>query len=78
MDAAEVQKKVYELVEKMQGKKKLKPKDISNALEAEGATKEEVKAALRELIDGGKLVYSYFGGTAVEIPHTEGSANPQA
>jgi hypothetical protein len=78
MDAAEVQKKVYELVEKMQGKKKLKPKDISNALEAEGATKEEVKAALRELIDGGKLVYSYFGGTAVEIPHTEGSANPQS
>ncbi len=78
MDAAEVQKKVYELVQKMQGKKKLKPKDISNALEAEGATKEEVKAALRELIDGGKLVYSYFGGTAVEIPHTEGSANPQS
>ncbi|MDA8421732.1 MAG: hypothetical protein M0Z89_00160 [Nitrospiraceae bacterium] len=78
MDAAEVQKKVYEMVEKMQGKKKLKPKDISNALEAEGATKEEVKAALRELIDGGKLVYSYFGGTAVEIPHTEGSANPQS
>jgi hypothetical protein len=77
MDAEELQKKVYELVQKSQGKKKLKPKDISNAMEAEGATQAEVKAALRVLIDGGKLVYSYFGGTAVEIPHTEGSANPQ-
>lgn len=76
MDAAELQKKIYELVEKNQGKKKLKPKDISNAMEAEGATQAETKAALRELIDGGKLVYSYFGGTAVEIPHKEGSANP--
>jgi hypothetical protein len=78
MDAEELQKKVYELVQKSQGKKKLKPKDISNAMEAEGATQAEVKAALRVLIDGGKLVYSYFGGTAVEIPHTEGSANPQS
>lgn len=77
MDAAELQTKIYALVEKSQGKKKLKPKDLSTAMEAEGVTKEEFKAALRELIDGGKLVYSYFGGTAVEIPHTEGSANPQ-
>jgi hypothetical protein len=78
MDAEELQNKVYALVEKSQGKKKLKPKDISNAMEAEGATQAETKAALRVLIDGGKLVYSYFGGTAVEIPHTEGSANPQS
>jgi hypothetical protein len=78
MDAEELQNKIYALVEKSQGKKKLKPKDISNAMEVEGATQAETKAALRVLIDGGKLVYSYFGGTAVEIPHTEGSANPQS
>ena len=78
MDAEDLQNKVYALVEQSQGKKKLKPKDISNAMEAEGATQAETKAALRVLIDGGKLVYSYFGGTAVEIPHTEGSANPQS
>jgi len=77
MTEEELQNKVYALVEKSQGKKKLKPKDISNAMETEGATQAETKAALRVLIDGGKLVYSYFGGTAVEIPHTEGSANPQ-
>ena len=78
MDAAELQNKIYELVQKNQGKKKMKPKDISNAMEAEGVTQAETKAALRVLIDGGKLVYSYFGGTAIEIPHTEGSANPQS
>ena len=78
MDAQELVKKVYELVEKNQGKKKMKAGDITKAMEAEGATRDEVKAAIRELVDGGKLVYSYFGGTAVEIPHTEGSANPQS
>ncbi len=77
MDAAELQKKVYELVEKNMGKKKMKAGDIKKAMVAEGATDDEVKAAIRELVDGGKLVYSYFGGSFIEIPHTEGSANPQ-
>lgn len=77
MDAAELQKKVYELVEKNMGKKKMKAGDIKKAMVAEGAKEEEVKAAIRELVDGGKLVYSYFGGSFIEIPHVEGSANPQ-
>jgi hypothetical protein len=76
MDAAELQNKIYALVEKNQGKKKLKAGDITKAMEAEGATREEIKAAIRELIDGAKLVYSYFGGSYIEIPHKEGSANP--
>jgi hypothetical protein len=76
MDAAELQKKVYELVEKNMGKKKMKAGDITKAMEAEGATRDEIKAAIRELVDGGKLVYSYFGGSFIEIPHKEGSANP--
>ncbi|HUI46457.1 MAG TPA: hypothetical protein VL122_10810 [Nitrospirota bacterium] len=78
MDAAELQKKVYELVEKNMGKKKMKAGDITKAMEAEGASRDEIKAAIRELVDGGKLVYSYFGGSFIEIPHTEGSANPQS
>ncbi len=76
MDAAELQKKVYDLVAKNQGKKKLKSGDITKAMEAEGAARDEIKAAIRELVDGGKLVYSYFGGSFIEIPHKEGSANP--
>jgi len=78
MDAQELQKKVYELVEKNMGKKKMKSSDLKKAMVAEGATEEEFKAALRELVDGGKLVYSYFGGSFIEVPHTEGSANPQS
>ena len=75
MDAAELQKKVYDLVEKNMGKKKLKAGDIKKAMVAEGAAENEIKAAIRELVDGGKLVYSYFGGSFIEIPHREGSAN---
>jgi hypothetical protein len=76
MDAQELQKKIYELVEKNMGKKKLKAGDIKKAMVAEGAAEDEVKAAIRELVDGGKLVYSYFGGSFIEVPHKEGSANP--
>ncbi len=76
MDAQELQKKIYELVEKNMGKKKMKAGDIKKAMVAEGAADDEVKAAIRELVDGGKLVYSYFGGSFIEIPHKEGSANP--
>lgn len=76
MDAVELQNKIYALVEKSMGKKKLKAGDINRAMEAEGAKREEIKAAIRELIDSAKLVYSYYGGSYIEIPHKESSANP--
>jgi len=76
MDAQELQNKIYELVEKNMGKKKMKAGDIKKAMVAEGAAEDEVKAAIRELVDGGKLVYSYFGGSFIEVPHKEGAANP--
>ncbi len=76
MDSAELQKKIYDLVEKNMGKKKMKSGDLKKAMVAEGVTEAEFKEALRELVDGGKLVYSYFGGSFIEIPHKEGAANP--
>ncbi len=76
MDAQELQNKIYEYVQTNMGKKKLKAGDIKKTMVAAGATDDEVKAAIRELVDGGKLVYSYFGGSFIEIPHKEGSANP--
>lgn len=76
MDAQELQNKIYELVEKNMGKKKMKAGDIKKAMVAEGAAEDEVKAAIRELVDGGRLVYSYFGGSFIEVPHKEGAANP--
>lgn len=69
MEKEEIEKKIYELVEKSVGKKKLKSHDIQVAISAEaGVTRDEVKAALRVLIDSGKLIYTYFGGSFVEIP----------
>jgi len=37
-------------------------------------SKEDFKAALKDLMDNGRLVYGYYGGVSVELPHTEGSA----
>ena len=31
--------------------------------------------AIKELIEEGKLVYTYFGGSYIEVPHKEGAAN---
>jgi len=72
MDNEEIGKKIYELVEKSVGKKKLKSSDIQKQISAnEGVTRDEVKAALKVLVDDGKLIYTYFGGSFVEIPPKE-------
>jgi hypothetical protein len=41
---------------------------------ADACTKDDCKQALRVLIDSERCVYSYFGGSYVELPHKEGSA----
>lgn len=69
MEKEEVKKKIYELVEKSTGKKKLKSSDIQKTISAEaGISRDEVKDALKDLIDEGRLIYTYFGGSFVEIP----------
>ncbi|HAK87524.1 MAG TPA: hypothetical protein DHV16_04700 [Nitrospiraceae bacterium] len=69
MEKAEVAQKIYELVEKSTGKKKLKSSDIQKTISADlSITRDDVKAALRDLVDEGKLIYTYFGGSFIEIP----------
>lgn len=69
MEKEEVKQKIYALIEKSVGKKKLKSSDIQKTISAEaGITRDEVKAALKDLVDEGKLIYTYFGGSFVEIP----------
>ena len=69
MDKEEVKKKIYELVEKSTGKKKLKSSDIQKTISAEaGISRDEVKDALKDLVDAGTLIYTYFGGSFIEIP----------
>ncbi|MDX2470500.1 MAG: hypothetical protein QNL04_07985 [SAR324 cluster bacterium] len=59
------------------GKKRYKPGDLSKAMIkqfGEDVSKRDCKDAIRILVDGEKLVYTYFNGTWLEIPHEEGSA----
>ena len=73
MEMAEVQDKIFAFCEAAKGKKKLKEKDILNGVSTEtGLEKDEVKKALREMINVGRLMYSYGGGaSSVEIPSEE-------
>jgi hypothetical protein len=73
MEIAELQDQIYAYVEAAKGKKKLKEKDIIKGVSAEQSVEgDEVKKAMRAMIDVGRLMYSYGGGaSSVEIPSEE-------
>jgi len=73
MEMEELKDKIYAFVLAAKGKKKLKERDITGGVsEQTGVDKETVKKAMREMIDVGKLMYSYGGGaSSVEIPSEE-------
>ena len=74
----EIAECMYKMVEEFAGKKRLKPGDlIKHANKELGADKKAAKEAIRTLTDGGKLVYSYFGGTWLELPYEEGAAKSE-
>lgn len=69
---------MYELVAEYQGRKKFKPGDLIKAMKEkygeDQVDKKLCKAAIRILMDSGRCVYTYFGGSFIEIPHEEGIA----
>ena len=69
---------MYELVAKYQGKKKFKAGDLIKEMIAkfgeDECDKKLCKLAIRQLMDSGRLVYTYFGGSFIEVPHEEGAA----
>ena len=66
---------MFKMVEADAGKVRYKPRDLEKAMKKEvGASKQECKAALKNLMDTGRLTYGYYGGVPVELPHEEGSA----
>lgn len=73
MEANELKDKIFEFCQAAKGKKKLKEKDIIKGVsEKTGVDKDAVKKAMREMIDVGRLMYSYGGGaSSVEIPSEE-------
>jgi hypothetical protein len=74
----EVADAMFKMVQEAQGQKKLKPMDLTKAMieiYGDEVDKKLCKQAIKELVDSGRLVYTYFGGSFLELPHREGAAN---
>ena len=73
MEKEELKNKIYAFVLAAKGKKKVKARDIEKAVSVEtGASVDEIKQAIREMVDIGRVMYSYTGGaSSVEIPTEE-------
>ncbi|MGC9292076.1 MAG: hypothetical protein ACP5EP_05045 [Acidobacteriaceae bacterium] len=73
-----IAEEMFKMVTEYQGKKNLKALDLTKAMiakygEAE-CSKDDCKHAIRQLMDSGRCVYSYFGGSFITLPHKEGAA----
>jgi hypothetical protein len=76
--AEEVAEAMFKMVQENQGVKKLKPGDLTKAMIeqfGEEVDKKLCKEAIKLLVNSGRCVYTYFGGSFLEIPHKEGAAN---
>ena len=63
---------IFDLIKTTHGKKNLKPMDVTKEMIAkfgeDNVSKNDVKHALREMMDSGKLTYKYEGGSYVTLP----------
>ncbi|MGB9073836.1 MAG: hypothetical protein WCC22_14450 [Terriglobales bacterium] len=68
---------MFQLVTECAGKKNLKAGDLSKAMIAkhgeQACSKDDCKKAIRILIDSGRCVYGYFGGSFIQLPPKEGT-----
>jgi hypothetical protein len=74
----EVADAMFNLVKEAQGQKKLKATDLTKAMIemfGDEVDKQLCKDAIKELMNSGRCVYTYFGGSYIELPHKEGAAN---
>ena len=79
MSKEDVAEAMYKMVKDSQHVKQLKPMDLIKAMvhmyEDRGVDKKLCKLAIKDLINSGRCVYTYFGGSYIEMPHEEGAAN---
>ena len=63
---------MLELVKSTYGKKNLKPMDLTKAMieqfGEDNCDKKLCKQAIRSLIDSGRCIYSYGGGSYITLP----------
>ncbi len=67
-----VENKIIGLVKEYAGKKRFKPIDLVKEMERdfaeEGLTKDDIKGVLKDIMDEGKLIYGYAGGSFLTLP----------
>ena len=78
----EVADSMYEMVKEYQGRKKFKASDLTKAMIQKygdaDCDKKLCKTAIRTMMDSGRCVYTYFGGSFIEMPPEEGAAEDAA
>jgi len=70
---------MYSLIAEYAGKRNLKAGDLTKEMVARHAdcSKDDCKLAIRILIESGRCVYSYLGGSYIQLPPKE-DATPGA
>ncbi len=74
----EIAETMFTMVKDAFGVKKYKPMDLTKAMVqmfGDDVDKKTCKEAIKLLVNSGRCVYTYFGGSFLEIPHKEGAAN---
>ncbi len=70
-----IAEEMYALIVECAGKKNLKAGDLTKAMIAkfgeQACSKEQCKQAIRILIDSGRCIYSYLGGSYIQLPVKE-------
>lgn len=72
---------MYHLVAECAGKRNLKAGDIIKEMIArhgeQAISKDDCKKAIRSLIDSGHCIYSYLGGSYIQLPPKEETGHAQ-
>ncbi|HKM80527.1 MAG TPA: hypothetical protein VJY15_06145 [Candidatus Acidoferrum sp.] len=72
---------MFQLVTECAGKKNLKAGDLTKAMIAkhgeQACSKDDCKKAIRILIDSGRCIYGYFGGSFIQLPPKEDGSQAQ-
>ena len=68
----EIANAMFDLIKSTYGKKNLKPMDVIKAMIEQfgddSCDKKMGKLAIRQLIDSGRCIYSYVGGSYITLP----------
>ena len=77
LSVEQIADEMYNIVKEYAGKKRFKSTDLTKEIMAkfgDRVNKKDCKAAIRSLMDSGRCVYGYAGGSFISLPGEEGAA----